>query len=285
MGYAQQVVGVMNSIAQIQTNIENAQLNSLKKNHDKKVKFYGDELKSKRLSQKQHDKLVEAANRELAGKEDEIKRKQFERNKAMQIVSAVINTAAAVASAWGTSGNIYAAIAMSVIAAAAGAAQIGVIASQQYQGSSYEEGTDSIAKGPSHAQGGIKMIDGVTGQQRGEMEGDEAIINKRTVAANMPIIQKLLSAKGRPISVDVARTAQNVRVFESGSLSVASDTSSPAGKVIAMDTQNYQLSNLIKMNESMLQEMKKFNAKKLTLSLQEINEKNELLDYITDKAL
>lgn len=283
--YLQQIVGVFNSVNQILNNLDNAQLNQIKKTHATRVKYYDDELKAKRLSQKQHDKLVDAANKEQAAKEDEIKKKQFERNKAMQIVTAIINTAAAVASAWGTSGNIYAAIAMSVIAAAAGAAQIGVIASQQYQGGTYEDGTDSIAKGPLHSQGGIKMIDGVTGKQVGEMEGDEAIISRKTTGANMPIIRKLLAAKGQPISIDSARSSENIRIFSSGSTSVSSDSlpSSAGKKEDSVDANGME--QLLSINGALLIEMKKFNDKELTLSVQEINKKNDLLDYVTDKNL
>ena len=286
LGYLQQVVGVFSSISQIMTNLENADLNRMKKAHTSRIKYYDDELKAKRLSKKEYDKLVDAANKEQAQKEDEIKKKQFERNKAMQIVSAVINTAAAIASAWGTSGNIYAAIAMSVVAAAAGAAQIGVIASQQYQGATYAEGTDSIAKGPSHAQGGIKMIDSLTGKQVGEMEGDEAIISKATTAANPSVIAKLIKAKGKPIAINEQRASENIRIFAQGVTSInPSIAAYAANKTNDAEDGFAVMQKLIATNTAMLDEMKKFNAKKLALSLQEINDGNKLLDYLTEQQL
>lgn len=286
LGYLQQIVGVFSSMSQIMTNLENADLNRMKKAHTSRIKYYDDELKAKRLSKKEYDKLVDAANKEQAQKEDEIKKKQFERNKAMQIVTAVINTAAAIASAWGTSGNIYAAIAMSVIAAAAGAAQIGVIASQQYQGASYAEGTDSIAKGPSHAQGGIKMIDSLTGKQVGEMEGDEAIISKATTAANPSVIAKLIKAKGRPIAINEQRASENIRIFAQGVTSInPSIAAYAANKTNDTEDGFAVMQKLIATNTAMLEELKKFNAKKFGVSLQEINDGNKLLDYLTDQQL
>jgi hypothetical protein len=287
--YAQQVVGVLNSISQIASNIENAELARSKKATDAKIKGYDRELKEKRISQAQHDKLVEAANKQQAQKEDEIKRKQFERNKAMQIITAVINTAAAVASAWGTSGNIYAAIAMSVIAAAAGAAQIGVIASQQYQGGTYEEGTDSLAKGARHKDGGIKLFDSKTGMFTGqEIEGDEAIISRDTTAANYSVIKQLLNAKGKPINLS-GRVKENIAIFANGTASLMNASATAAPEYSAdnrSDTATMDLmAALVKTNQAMLEQMKLLNKKELVVSIQEINQKEELLDYIINKQL
>jgi len=63
-----------------------------------------------------------------------------------------------------------------------------------------------IAKGPSHDQGGINMIDNRTGKKVGEMEGDEPymIFSKKTYKNNRELINALLDSSlnhdGAPVS-------------------------------------------------------------------------------------
>jgi tape measure domain-containing protein len=58
----------------------------------------------------------------------QINQRQAVAQKSLAIFTAVVNTAAAISSAIGTSGNIYAGIALAIVAGAMGAAQIGIIA-------------------------------------------------------------------------------------------------------------------------------------------------------------
>jgi len=70
--------------------------------------------------------------------------------------------------------------------------------------SNYAKG--GIAKGPSHDQGGINMIDSRTGKKVGEMEGDEPymIFSKKTYKNNRELINALLDSSlnhdGAPVS-------------------------------------------------------------------------------------
>jgi hypothetical protein len=48
-----------------------------------------------------------------------------------------------------------------------------------------------LVYGPSHRQGGVHLIDSRTGQKRGEMEGEEFIVNKRATRANLGLLHQI----------------------------------------------------------------------------------------------
>ena len=122
---------------------------------------------------------------------ERIQRKAFERKKRMDIAQVVIDTALAVAkiklnTAVALSNPvtaIFAGVSISQIglAIATGAAQIAVIAAQQFaQGGMIEEfANGGLVHGKSHAQGGEKFA---VGGRVVELEGGEAVINKRSTA-------------------------------------------------------------------------------------------------------
>lgn len=72
-----------------------------------------------------------AKSREGSEEQKRLMRKQFAVHKAMAIASATIDMAAAIVSALGTSGNIYAGIALAVAAGVTGSTEIGLIAAQK----------------------------------------------------------------------------------------------------------------------------------------------------------
>lgn len=123
-------------------------------------------------SEEKKQKKIEAIEKEAARKKDEIAKEQFETNKALNIVNAIIAGALGVVNAFQL-GPIAGAIAAVAIAATT-AAQIGVIASQQYP-SKLALGGDidgdinnvrggtipsdaGVIQGPSHAGGGVDFV-------------------------------------------------------------------------------------------------------------------------------
>ena len=122
---------------------------------------------------------------------ERIQRKAFERKKKMDIAQVVIDTALAVAkiklnAAVMASNPVtisFMGISLSQIglAVAAGVAQIAVIAAQQFaNGGMIEEfANGGLVHGKSHAQGGEKFA---VGGRVVELEGGEAVINKRSTA-------------------------------------------------------------------------------------------------------
>jgi len=122
---------------------------------------------------------------------ERIQRKAFERKKKMDIAQVMIDTALAIAkiklNAAVASSNpvtvLFAGISLSQVglALATGAAQIAVIAAQQFaNGGMIEEfANGGMVQGKSHAQGGEKFA---VGGRVVELEGGEAVINKRSTA-------------------------------------------------------------------------------------------------------
>jgi len=97
--YAEMVNGILTSIANISNAKDNNELVRDKKKNDEKKKNLKKQLDSKLLSEEQYNLKVTQMDEELAAKETEIKRKQAQREKALNIFQSIINTASAVAEA------------------------------------------------------------------------------------------------------------------------------------------------------------------------------------------
>lgn len=121
------------------------------------------------ITEEQYEKQVE-----------QVQRKAFERKKRLDIAQAIVNGALAMTQ---TAANVGFPLqfVFSPIVAAMTAAQIAVIASQKFaDGGLIEKFADGgMVVGKSHAQGGEKFA---VGGRVAELEGGEAVINKRSTA-------------------------------------------------------------------------------------------------------
>jgi TP901 family phage tail tape measure protein len=110
---------------------------------------------------------------------EKIQRKAFERKKRLDIAQAIINGALAMTKVAAQTGILT--FAFSPFIAAMTAAQVALIASQKFaQGGMIEEfANGGMVQGKSHAQGGEKFA---VGGRVVELEGGEAVINKRSTA-------------------------------------------------------------------------------------------------------
>ena len=180
------LTGALDGIFKIMGQHEDHALKAAQNANKSKIKSYDEQLKHRQISQAQHDKLVEAANAEMARKEEEARKKKFEREKALGIVKATINMATGIMTAVAEN-PITGGQPGSAIAALMGGIEIGVIASQKY-----EHGTPEFVGGSSHSAGGNAIIDRRTGREVGEMERGEAIIPKDARDANPALIRHLL---------------------------------------------------------------------------------------------
>ena len=136
---------------------------------------------------------------------EKIQREAFERKKRMDIAQVVIDTALAVAkiklnaAVMASNPVTVSFMGMSLsqvgLAVAAGVAQIAVIAAQKFaQGGMIEEfANGGMVNGKSHAQGGEKFA---VGGRVVELEGGEAVINKRSTAMFRPQLSAMNSAGG-----------------------------------------------------------------------------------------
>ena len=154
--------------------------------------------------QKEHDIKMESMEEEKQNKLREIARKQFVIQKANDMAMAVINGALAITKVTAQTG--VGAIVAAPLTSAIIAAQIGMIASRQFVGerggvtpTSSNEGsldkfaTGGMVMGRSHAQGGEKFK---AGGRVVELEGGEAVINKRSTAMFKPQLSAMNSHNG-----------------------------------------------------------------------------------------
>lgn len=124
---------------------------------EQELKVLQNQLDKRLISQEQFDKKKAQLESTVRKKEAEIKRKQFENDRAIAIIEAVINTAVAVTK------NLKIP-AVAALVAAAGAIEIALIASQPTP--KFEKG--GKVKGARHTDGGVLI----------EAEKDEWIINR-----------------------------------------------------------------------------------------------------------
>lgn len=247
----QQINSIIGSLSEITSNRYEAQISEQEKyieeyeklldkqaeitrDHADKVNDIEDELKNARGDRRQQ--LIDNLNAEMAAqraslaqqkkieKEEEKakeKKKKLEHDQAvakkkMDLAQAYINAAMAVSMAAVNHWPVPA-IPMMALAAAAGAAQIAAVQSQNIP--SYGDG--GVIQGKSHAQGGIKVLGG-----RAEVEGGEFITNKVTTSKNVELLDFINSKKKR-VNIDdmiefygngtVRKNIQTVRTkFENG---------------------------------------------------------------------
>ena len=157
--YVQSVVSLINIISQAQRQASEYQLSLIQSQFEQGI-----------ISQEEYDR-----------KRREIMREQAKDEKEMQLISAIMATAAAIVEALPN-------IPLSIIAGVLGAAQVAVIASQpipQFAEGGWVDGRGMI-QGRAHAQGGVKL----------EAEGGEFIVNRAASAKNAALIEAINKGMG-----------------------------------------------------------------------------------------
>ena len=240
--YGDDAVNIFTGIEKIVSNVENAQLAKDKQANKQKEDNLKDQLDKKQISQKQYNDGIAAINKKQLDEENRISKEQFAIQKGLKLAQAVISIAAAETNALALPPPMN--FIEAAIIGAAGAVQIGVIASEQFT-PKYERGTDSILNGPAHSGGGIKMVNSDTGKITGELEGDEAVISKATTRANMPIIQALLRANGRQV-LNSTRAIENNRYATGGFIGQSTSGNTTIQPVVQNTTDNTELLEHIK---------------------------------------
>lgn len=229
--------------------------------NEQKKKNLDIRLKKGLISQQEYNSQVSKLDEEQQKKEREIRLKQFRRDKAIKIASAIMNTAQGVIAQFsaGPAGFVLAAL-----VAALGAIQIGVIAAQKPP----EFAKGGYLPGPSHKEGGMPVTDPRTGRKVAEVEGGEVILSKSTVRNNPDLVGALLHSSmnrgGAPIRASwmnqshsglnvagIRRSQQSVRMFESGGIlpngSDNSNMTDTLGNLTnAVDALNFRLNKGIK---------------------------------------
>ena len=148
------------------------------------------EMAAQRASLAQ-EKKIEKERQKALEKQKKLEHDQAVAKKKMQLAQAAINMAMAISMAAVNSWPIPA-IPMMALAAAAGAAQIAAISSQNIP--SY--GSGGVIEGKSHSQGGVKVLGG-----RAEVEGGEFITNKVTTSKNVDLLE-YINGKRKKINLE-----------------------------------------------------------------------------------
>jgi len=163
-------------IFDIANNLVEARYNKRFKNLDK-------QLKNGQITEEEYAKKKEELEKKQAIAEWKIKRKLFVVNKIQSLAEAVSNTALGITAALKSAPPPFN-IALASITGAAGAIQIGSIASQQPpQKPTFAEG-GIVVDGKSHSQGGEDIY--VGGRYAGEMQGGEGLfVTKREATKSL----------------------------------------------------------------------------------------------------
>lgn len=156
---------IVNNIASIQNNADDARLNRLNFQKEQELKVAGDNAEAREKIEKTY-----------AAKEALIKRKQAERDKRLALFNAIVNLATGVTKALSSSPPPFNLI-LAGITAAAGAFQIAAIQSQQIP---------AFAKGTKNAPGGLALV--------GE-EGPEIVEIPRGAKVNTAFETKMMLPK------------------------------------------------------------------------------------------
>ena len=280
-----QLTQALDGIFKIMSQKEDHALKDAQNANKAKIKSYDDELKHKRINQEQHDKLVEAANAEMAKKEEEARKKKFEREKALGIVKAAISMATGIMTAVAEN-PMMGGLPGSAIAALLGGIEIAAIASQKYA-----DGTPEFTGGSSHASGGNAIIDRRTGREVGEMERGEAIIPRDAAAANPDVIRHLLGPgrkqnlvnQLRPVvPLDTRRNMANIEHSNNprGSAEAGGGSSTSHGS-----DEHIALLRDIHATLTQHTELHKANAEKPPLSLHHIQEAERKQAFILSQKM
>ncbi|HNU48715.1 MAG TPA: hypothetical protein PKM40_07765, partial [Bacteroidia bacterium] len=208
IGVAQQMFNAYSDMQQSsineENNRENAQFNKEKALGNKKKEEYKRMLDSKLISQDDYNSKVEAIDKVLEEKQRRIKRDQWERQHDADILQAETNAILAIARAFVDYEWPYSLIVAALVGATA-YMKVSELESQtapefrygKEAGEPIQKQKGGIVHGPTHEQGGIDLIDSITGKKLGEMEGLEMIVGEKAVEANPEVAALLMDSSKR----------------------------------------------------------------------------------------
>ena len=210
--HTQQIGALMttavNQLIELSKSYTEKQINNLTKEKNENFKKLDDEYKKGVITKEQLDAEKTKLQEKFDADGLELKKKEFERSKKLQIASALIAGSMAILSALATP-PFPLGLAMAVVAGVKTAFDIKKIKSQQFEARDGYVSNAGILEGGRHGssygQGGIAMYDRLSGREVGEAEGGEAfmILSRETTKNNLGLIRRLmdssLNRNGAPI--------------------------------------------------------------------------------------
>lgn len=180
VNYAKQALSIFDTISQGMAARENADLERDRKINDKKKQNLEKRLKAGTISQLEYNRQLQDMDKKQQAKEKEVKLKQFKRDQQAAIASTFINAAEGVIKLWAKPG-FPANIPLMALLAAQTAFSIASISGRKPP----EFARGGKLTGPSHSENrGMPVINPRTGSVQAYLEGDEAIVNKRTMGSS-----------------------------------------------------------------------------------------------------
>lgn len=188
MDAVQQVSGILSAVNQAKNSADEEALADNQRRLDEDSKSLDRELARKLISQKEYDRQLKALQDKKAKEDAALKKKEFERNKQEQVISAIMAGANAVVHALDYAPPLN--FVFAGLAAAMVAAQIAIISKQKPP--QYAKG--GLMEGPLHSQGGMPVINPRTGRKVAEVEGGEPFLSRDTYKNNRELVNQLLYA-------------------------------------------------------------------------------------------
>jgi hypothetical protein len=222
------------------------------------------ELSKKGKTEAQKKKINDRYDKQIAAE----KTKAWQNEKKASLTQAVINGALATTNIWATTPKADFGLSTYLMLGAAGAATLASAATIAAQ-KPPKYATGGIAEGPSHAQGGIKMIDGRSGKLVGEMEGGEPIISKAAYAANKQTIDEIIFGNARsqtysmPSGNDIY---QSERHYRNGGISPIAQKTQSSGSYTQTTTESNRIDRLESLLENFIVAQQAENAKPVVFS-------------------
>lgn len=201
-------------------------------------------IENSTLSEEAKSKKIEALRKQQAKEEYDLQVKQFKVNKAIAIVQTIINTAQSIVAQLANP-TPFAGIALAALAAATGAAQIGIIAAQQPPAPAFAEGTDFVQRGKNKA--GVDTIPAYLNEGEAVIPTDKNKaypgLAKAWIAGNLDdyIVRNFVAPK----LIDMERKAEK-RMADSFAASLKGDGFDDARLLMATTEGNMYLKTIAK---------------------------------------
>jgi hypothetical protein len=223
--FYQESLQFIQSAAAIQNNINHQELQEDHAKNEQLKKNLEDRYKKGLISKERYEKQVADIDKQMDEKRKKNQMEAFNREKALRIIEATINTAVAVTAAM--SKPAIPPFPSAIAAGVLGGLQIGAIASTPAP--AFKTGGQYL-EGPSHDHpaGGMPVIDPDSGQVKAYLEGKEFITDKESTQANRDVLDWMKLNPGRRITPDVllgnipkfnhARVSDTVKMEKGGYL-------------------------------------------------------------------
>lgn len=209
-GLPEWVDEVANAAFDIASQIGNAIYDAQKQSVDRRLKLelkrIDDQTQSEKkaledrrnrglISEKNYQKELERIDNDADKRREESEKRAFEAKKKLDIKAAIMNTALSISKNLAMH-ELPRGWILAALAAAEGAVQIATIKSQKFARGGLLHNRDismTQLKGPSHAQGGLRIYLEGSDKPLAELEGDEivAVLNKRSANRYLPLLSRI----------------------------------------------------------------------------------------------